>query len=170
MCSGTDRLACRTMVREGKLNIPSQNIIGTDVELQAVQKTKPELEELSEAESDYEEGDALIRTDRMMISKYYMNKVFQIAQETGRRPVLAFGNSSGDVSMLNYTICDNPYKSLAFMLIADDDVRDYGVAGEEQRERWEESGYHVISMEKDRRQTWNRRLSRPKQSFRRSYA
>ena len=69
--------------------------------------------------------------------------------QAGRRPVLAFGNSSGDVSMLNYTICDNTYKSLAFMLIADDDVRDYGVAGEELRERWEESGYHVISMEKD---------------------
>ena len=35
------------------------------------------------------------------------------------------------------------------MVIADDDVRDYGAAGEELRERWEESGYHVISMEKD---------------------
>ena len=35
------------------------------------------------------------KKDRMMISNYYMNKVYQIARETGRRPVLAFGNSGG---------------------------------------------------------------------------
>ena len=71
-------------------------------------------------------GDTLIRTEQAMVYNYKKNKVTQIAQEIGRRPVLSFGNSSGDVSMLNYTICDNPYMSLAFMLIADDAERDYG--------------------------------------------
>jgi len=32
-----------------------------------------------------------------------MNKVQAIAKEIGKQPVLAFGNSSGDTSMLNYT-------------------------------------------------------------------
>ena len=55
-----------------------------------------------------------------------MNKVSHIAEEIGRQPVLSFGNSSGDQSMHMYTITGNPYKSAAFMLIADDDERDYG--------------------------------------------
>jgi len=73
----------------------------------------------------------------------------QITQEIGHRPVLSFGNSSGDVSMHNYTLTDNPYESLAFMLLADDGGRDYGDEGDEKRKRWEEAGYQVISMEND---------------------
>ncbi len=150
LCSGNDRFVCRTLVREGQIDIPYENIIGTDVELRVVEQTDPEREEQPEKAGDYEEGDALIRTEQAMVYNYKKNKVTQIAQEIGRHPVLSFGNSSGDVSMHNYTIYDNPYKSLAFMLIADDDVREYGDAGEEElRERWEESGYNVISMKED---------------------
>jgi len=65
--------------------------------------------------------------------------------------VLSFGNSGGDTAMHNYTIFHNRYKSAAFMLIADDEVRDYGNAEKVQplKEKWEESGYHVISMAND---------------------
>ena len=74
-----------------------------------------------------------------------------IAREIGRQPVLSFGNSGGDTAMHNYTIFHNRYKSAAFMLIADDEVRDYGNAEKVQplKEKWEESGYHVISMAND---------------------
>ena len=53
--------------------------------------------------------------------------------------------------MHNYVINNNPYKSAAFMLIADDDVRDYGNSekGLELREKWENSGFTVISMAND---------------------
>jgi phosphoserine phosphatase len=149
LCSGNDRLVCRTLAREGNLNIPQENIIGTDVVLQVVQGTASDPEGMTQAQGDYEAGDSVIRTEQAIVYNYKINKVTQIAQEIGRRPVLSFGNGGGDVSMLNYTICDNPYKSLAFMLLADDDVRDYGTAGEELRERWESSGYQVISMEQD---------------------
>ena len=149
LCSGNDRFVTRTLVREGELGIPYENIIGTDVKLEIAQETKPGSAEISEENNDYEEGDCLIRTDQAMVYNYRENKVMQIAQEIGRRPVLSFGNSGGDVSMHNYTICDNPYKSLAFMLLADDDVREYGDADEELRKRWEESGYQVISMKND---------------------
>ncbi|MBQ3424349.1 MAG: DUF3574 domain-containing protein, partial [Clostridia bacterium] len=64
-----------------------------------------------------------------------------------------FGNSSGDVSMHNYVIHNNAYRSAAFMLIADDDVRDYGSSekGPALREKWEGQGFNVISMAND----WN---------------
>ncbi|MBR5428262.1 MAG: hypothetical protein IK118_07930, partial [Clostridia bacterium] len=89
--------------------------------------------------------------DHLLIKNLKMNKVKQIVQEIGRKPVLSFGNSSGDVSMHMYTISDNPYRSAAFMLIADDDVRDYGhpEKGDELRAKWEALGFHVISMRDD---------------------
>ena len=40
-----------------------------------------------------------------------MNKVTAIAREIGKQPVLAFGNSRDDASMLNYAIYGNKYKS-----------------------------------------------------------
>ena len=53
--------------------------------------------------------------------------------------------------MHNYAIYNNVYKSAAFMLVADDEVRDYGNAGKaaDLRTKWEESGFNVISMAND---------------------
>lgn len=47
-------------------------------------------------------------------------------QEIGYQPVLAFGNSLTDASMVNYAMYDNEYKSLGFMLCCDDLEREYG--------------------------------------------
>ena len=80
-----------------------------------------------------------------------MNKVKQIMRDIGKQPVLSFGNSSGDVSMHNYTIYNNPYRSAAFMLIANDDVRDYGNVEKAEKlgSEWREDGFNVISMRDD---------------------
>ncbi|MBO5496898.1 MAG: hypothetical protein J5967_05790, partial [Oscillospiraceae bacterium] len=96
-------------------------------------------------------GDQVVRTDKLIIKNLKMNKVLQIVQDIGQKPVLSFGNSSGDVSMHMYTISDNPYRSAAFMLIADDEVRDYGSAEKVAplKQKWEESGFNVISMKND---------------------
>ena len=145
VCSGSDRFICRTFI-EGMVDIPYENIIGMDVELKATgQGEEDGLDYVFSA------GDDLVRTDHLLIKNLKTNKVLQIAQEIGRQLVLSFGNSSGDVSMHNYTIYDNVYPSAAFMLIADDDVRDYGNPEKtaELRTKWEESGYHVISMAND---------------------
>lgn len=145
VCSGSDRFICRTFI-EGMLDIPYENIIGMDVELKATgQGDTPGLDYV------YTGTDDILRTDHLLIKNLKTNKVLQIAQEIGRQPVLSFGNSSGDVSMHNYVINNNPYKSAAFMLIADDDVRDYGNSekGPELREKWENSGFTVISMAND---------------------
>ena len=55
-----------------------------------------------------------------------MNKVVVIEDEIGKQPVLAFGNSGGDTSMLNYALADNKYKSLSFLVICDDTKRELG--------------------------------------------
>ena len=143
--SGSDRFVVRTFI-EGILDIPGENIIGSDTALEA--RNQGDADGI---EYVYTGDDELVRTDRLLIKDLKTNKVLQIAQEIGRQPVLSFGNSSGDVSMHNYTLQNNRYKSAAFQLIADDDVRDYGnpEKGQQLREQWEGMGYNVISMRDD---------------------
>ena len=145
ICSGSDRFICRTFI-EGMLDIPYENIIGMDVLLEAT--NQGDTDGLNYV---FTGDDTLIRTDTLLIKNLKTNKVLQIAQEIGRQPVLSFGNSSGDVSMHNYTIYNNRYRSAAFQLIADDEVRDYGSAanGPALREKWEAAGFNVISMADD---------------------
>ena len=145
VCSGSDRFICRVFI-EGMVDIPYEQIIGMDVELEATNQG-----DAAGLDYVYTVADDVVRTDRLLIKNLKTNKVLQLAQEIGRQPVLSFGNSSGDVSMHNYVIGHNAYRSAAFMLIADDEVRDYGNAEKAAglREKWEASGYHVISMAND---------------------
>ena len=145
VCSGSDRFLCRTYI-EGVLDIPYEQIIGMDVAVEATNQGDTDgLEYVFTSE------DNIIRTDKLLIKNLKMNKVAQIVKEIGRQPVLSFGNSSGDVSMHNYTIFNNRYKSAAFMLVADNEEQDYGNAEKVQplKEQWEANGYHVISMRDD---------------------
>ena len=145
VCSGSDRYICRTFI-EGHLDIPFEQIIGMDVDIEATHEDGADG-----LKYVYTREDDIVRTDRMLIKNLKMNKVKAIVKEIGRQPVLSFGNSSGDVSMHNFTLFNNRYRSAAFMLIADDEERDYGNAGKVQplKEKWEQSGYHVISMKDD---------------------
>ena len=53
-------------------------------------------------------------------------KIFSILNQIGKKPVLAFGNSSGDSGMLEYTLQDNKYRSMSFFVICDDTERELG--------------------------------------------
>ena len=143
--SGSDRFICRTFV-EGMIDIPYENIIGMDVALCA--SNQGDTDGLDYV---FTSDDTVIRTDKLLIKNLKMNKILQILQDIGKQPVLSFGNSGGDESMHNFTIFNNKYKSAAFMLIADDEERDYGNTekAEELRERWEADGFNVISMRDD---------------------
>ena len=143
--SGSDRFIVRTFI-EGMLDIPYENIIGSDTALAARDQG-----DTDGIEYVFTGDDTLVRTDRLIIKDLKTNKVLQIAQEIGRQPVLSFGNSSGDVSMNNYALLNNRYRSAAFMLVADDDVRDYGnpAKHDELTEKWQGMGYQVISMRDD---------------------
>ena len=53
-------------------------------------------------------------------------KIFSILNQIGKKPVLAFGNSTGDSGMLEYTLQDNKYRAEAFFVICDDTQRELG--------------------------------------------
>ena len=107
----------------------------------------------TEAGVDYtmSQKENIVRTDELIIKNLKTNKVLQISQEIGKKPVLSFGNSGGDAAMHNYALGNKRYKTAAFMLIADDDQRDH--ANREKAlalgEQWRQAGYHVISMRDD---------------------
>ena len=138
--SGSDRFICRALVEA--LGIEPNRVIGMDVRLQSSsQGTEAGVNYTMGAEED------IIRTDELIIKNLKTNKVLQISQEIGKIPVLSFGNSGGDAAMHNYCL-SSPHRSMAFMLIADDEQRDH--ANREKAlqlgEQWRQAGYHVISM------------------------
>lgn len=129
--SGTDRDALREICA-GVLNIPPSQYIGSDYE------------------SEYT-GGRLVRTGRLTMTVVDERKVQMIAREIGKRPVLAFGNSSGDFDMAEYVTGGTKYRCAAFFVLADDDVRDLADRAEAARirETLTELGYHIISMRDD---------------------
>ena len=145
--SGSDRMICRVVACE-VLNIPENQIIGMDVTL--VASNQGDKNSLKYQFNDGGE-DELVRGDELWLKNLKMNKVFNIAQEIGKQPVLSFGNSSGDVSMHEYTVSNNKYKAMAFMLIADDTERDHADLTETNKRKalWEQYGYTIISMKND---------------------
>ena len=142
--SGSDRFICRALVES--IGIPSNRVIGMDVKLRSRSQG-------TEAGVNYTMGqkEDLVRTDELIIKNLKTNKVLQISQEIGKVPVLSFGNSSGDCSMHNYALGNPQYKTAAFMLVADDDIRDHAdlAEGAKREAKWREAGYHIISMKND---------------------
>ena len=142
--SGSDRFICRALVES--IGIEPNRVIGMDVKLHS---TSQGTEEGVNYTMGKEEN--LVRTDELIIKNLKTNKVLQISQEIGKVPVLSFGNSGGDCAMHNYALSNPKYKTAAFMLIADDDVRDHANRDKALKlgEQWRENGYHVISMRDD---------------------
>ena len=143
--SGSDRFIVRAFI-EGAFDIPADNIIGSDTALEA--RNQGDTDGI---EYVFTGDDELVRTDKLLIKDLKTNKVVQIAQEIGQQPVLSFGNSGGDVSMNNYALLNNRYRSAAFMVMADDDQRDYGNSDNHDTltEKWVGMGYNAISMRDD---------------------
>ena len=142
--SGSDRFICRALVES--VGIEPNRVIGMDVKLMSSSQG-------TEAGVDYSmsQKEDLVRTDELIIKNLKTNKVLQISQEIGKVPVLSFGNSSGDCAMHNYCMSNQKYRTAAFMLVADDDVRDHAdlAEGAKREAKWREAGYHVISMKND---------------------
>ena len=141
--SGSDRFICRALTDSF---IDTNRVIGMDVVL----KSSNQGEEDGVGYTMTSDED-IIRTDELIIKNLKTNKVKQIAQEIGKVPVLSFGNSDGDCAMHNYCLSNEQYKTAAFMLVADDDVRDHAdlEKGAKRRSAWEEAKYDIISMKND---------------------
>ena len=142
--SGSERQLARVLVCDA-LHIPENHIIGTDIEIKADHQG-----DANGLDYVFKKDDSLLR-GKFVIKNLQMNKVSAIAREIGKQPVLAFGNSSGDTSMLNYTINKNKYKSAAFFLLCDDLDRELGNTSkaEKCRKLAEENGWIPVSMRDD---------------------
>ena len=145
ICSGTDRDTCRTVL-EGKVDIPFERIIGMDVDLEASgQNGKDGLE------YNLTKDDQMVRKSTLKNKAVKANKPRVLQEELGRKAVLSFGNSTGDTSMHTWVTSGNSYKSMAFMVLADDEQREHGNVNKaaELKTKWEANGWVVFSMKDD---------------------
>jgi len=142
--SGSERQLVRTLVCD-VLAIPQANVIGTDNKILAVHQGSADG-----LKYVYRKDDYLVRGGYQG-KNLQMYKVVSIAREIGKQPVLAFGNSRDDASMLNYTITGNKYKSAAFFVLCDDLQRELGNLdkAEKCRKLAAEHGWNAISMRDD---------------------
>ena len=139
--SGSERSALRVLASD-VLKIPVNQIIGTDAAILASHQGDKDG-----GDYVYQSNDSLIR-GKLLTKNLKMNKVSIIAQEIGKQPVLAFGNSGGDASMLNYAISNNKYRSASFMILCDDVDREFGslIKAENCKNLAESNGWIAVSM------------------------
>ena len=143
--TATERNIVRELIK-GALDIPPANVIGTEYGYTATQQAG-----VPDADYTFQSGDSVVFDGQYFGENAKMCKVDAIVREIGQQPVLAFGNSSGDLAMEVYTITDNPHRSAAFMVLADDEAREYGDAKgcEDKKQSYEAQGIDTISMRDD---------------------
>lgn len=120
MVSACEREVVRALVE--RYNIPYDHVIATDVPYAASGKGE-------EAADDYNMGSdekILLGAPLDEVECGKSGKPAAIAREIGKRPVLAFGNSSGDFSMLNYAEGNPDHTGMGFFVVCDDTEREYG--------------------------------------------
>jgi haloacid dehalogenase-like hydrolase len=125
---------------EGTYGIPRERVIGSSIQSRfELRDGKSVLIKLSELNS-IDDG---------------AGKPVNIHLHIGRRPILAFGNSDGDLQMLQYT-ADGPGPRMMLLLHHDDDKREYAYDRDSKVGRldkaWDEAtrrGWQVVSMKRD---------------------
>lgn len=142
--SGSERQLLRVIAR-GVLQFDVNHIIGSDVETYGT-----EQDDAEGMDYVFKPTDEVLRGNLTM-KNLKMNKVSSIVREIGIRPILAFGNSTGDFSMFQYTSSNPDRKGLAFCVLADDTQRENGNPAKAAsiKQRCEEAGWNMISMKDD---------------------
>ncbi len=100
-----------------------------------------------------EDGNDVLYKSEMEFFDDGPTKPPRIWSRIGRRPILAGGNSNGDIQMLRFA--NHPgRRSLRTLLLHDDAERefDYTAGAEDALARASDKGWHVISMKND----WSR--------------
>lgn len=111
--------------------------------------------------------DPLVFTGGFVQKNLNACKTIYIEREIGQRPVLAFGNSGSDTSMMNYALINNRYPAEAYMVVADDDEREWGTQDFAAKSLdYAAQGYVSISMKNDFAQIYPSRSARPRRSIR----
>ena len=143
--SGTERNFVRAVVCD-KLGISERNVIGMDFEYKAKNQNN-----IKNSDYQYTRNEDIVVSGGPVDVNVRFHKVHEISEEIGIVPVLAFGNSISDGSMLEYTLGNEKYKSLAFMVICDDMERENGSPDKAKSvlDFSNEKGYVTISMKND---------------------
>ena len=149
--SGTERTTSRAIVDNSPIKdfVSRAHVIGTEFEI------KLEGNEHTSSNMDYKYGedgkdDALVVTGGFVQKNLNAQKTIEIEREIGQRPVLAFGNSGSDTSMMNYTLINNEYPCEAYMIVADDTQREWGSQDwDEKSKEYADMGYIPVSMKND---------------------
>ena len=145
--SGTDRFTVRALA-DKHINVPKNQIIGSEGYIIASNQGETDGFNYTFNNTLLDE---LIFEGKFIVKNLYMNKVYHIIREIGKKPVLSFGNSMGDSSMANYVISDKKKKSLAFMLLCDDTDRENGneKKAETMKEQCQINNWIPVSMKND---------------------
>ena len=143
--TATERNIVREVIR-GVLNIPPSHVIGTEYGYTATGQG-----DAADADYTFQPSDRIVFDGTYEGENAKTSKVDAIVREIGQQPVLAFGNSSGDLAMAVYTISNNPYRSAAYLVAADDEAREYGSfeGAAAKKKSYEEMGIGIISMRDD---------------------
>lgn len=160
--SGTERTTTRAIVENSPIAdyVTPSHVIGTEFEIKLAGNEK------TPSNMDFKYGedgvdDELVITGGFIQKNLNANKTIVIEREIGQRPVLAFGNSGSDTSMMNYAIIDNEYPAEAYMIIADDAAREWGTQDwAEKSDAYSAMGYIPVSMKDDFAQIYPEQISK----------
>lgn len=143
--TATERNIVRQVVAD-TLDIPPSHVIGTEYGYIATNQG-----DTADTDYTFQSKDKIVFDGNYYGENAKTSKVDAIVREIGQQPVLAFGNSSGDLAMEVYTITGNPYLSKAYMVLADDAEREYGDpdGAAEKKASYRKMGIGTISMRED---------------------
>jgi phosphoglycolate phosphatase-like HAD superfamily hydrolase len=104
-----------------------------------------------------EGGPVLVKSLDTLVVNDGAGKPAGIHQFIGRRPLMAFGNSDGDLAMLQYTTINNPRPSFGLIVHHTDAEREYAYDAETKStgklvralQQAPERGWHVVDMARD---------------------
>ena len=152
----TDTFICRAII-DGHINIPKNHIIGTETLIIADNQ-----KDMDSINYKYSRKDELIFKGQLVSKNTNMHKVYYIAKEIGKFPLLSFGNSGSDSSMAELSLQNQ--HGLAFMILCDDTERERGDL--EKSKSFEESciknNYITISMRDDWKTIYGKDVTRKK--------
>ena len=145
MVSACEREVVRALVE--RYDIPYDHVIATDVPYVASGKGDKAADEYNMGKDEI----ILLGAPLDDVECGQSGKSAAIAREIGKRPVLAFGNSAGDYSMLNYAEGNPEHTGMGFFVVCDDTEREYGndVKAAKYYDEVERQGWTAFSMAND---------------------
>lgn len=151
VCSGSDRDLTRA-VCNGVFEIQPYQVIASDVSyIPESQYLAGDKSVLDIAEGvPFSPGEKFVRGNSGFLNTS-INKISSIIREIGRKPILSWGNSSGDFPMLSFTTTGNEYPSIAFCNLCDDTEREFGNVEKAARTKakCDDYGWVSVSMRDD---------------------